>query len=190
MGLRHLTATTACALALTAAAGLSACGKHLEPGVDEPAREGLAIDVGGIDYNVYLTRELNLEIAPDSAYYSGKPPGKGRALYGVFVRTCNEGSKPRMTASSFRVEDNQGAEFEPVEIEEDNAFAYRPRRLLPGDCIPEDGSVAQLGPTSASMLLFDFPLPRTENRPLELKIEAPYDFEEGKREVKTVELDL
>ena len=190
MGLRHLTVITACALALTSAGALSACGSEEEPGVDEPAREGLAIDVGGIAYNVFLTRELNLAIEPDSAYYHGKPPGKGRALYGVFVQTCNEGSEPRTTASRFHVEDNQGNEFEPVEVEEDNAFAYKPTRLLPGDCLPPDGSVAQLGPTAASMLLFDFPLENTENRPLELKIEGPYDFEEGKRESKTIELDL
>ena len=189
MGLRRLTRTAACALALLSVAGLVACGTEEEPGVDEPAREGLAIDVGGIDYNVYLTRELNLNIQPDEAYYD-KPAKKGRALYGVFLRTCNEGSKPRMTASSFRVEDNQGTEFEPVELDEDNAFAYRPRKLLPGDCIPEDGSPASLGPTAASLLLFDFPLESTENRPLELKIEGPYDYAEGKRETKTVELDL
>ena len=56
--------------------------------------------------------ELNLEIEPDRAYYHGKAAGKGRALYGVFVRTCNEGSKARMTASSFKVEDNQVIEGE------------------------------------------------------------------------------
>lgn len=189
MGLRRFTRTAACMLALMTVGALSACGKGKEPGVDEPAREGLAIDVGGIAYNVYITRELNLSISPDSAYYD-KPAKEGRALYGVFMQTCNESSKPLMTASSFRVEDNQGNEFEPVEVEEDNAFAYRPRKLLPGDCIPEAGSVAQLGPTSASMLLFDFPLEATENRPLELKIESPFDFAEGKRETKTVELDL
>ena len=190
MGLRHLTGTTVCVLALTAILGLSACGKHKEPGVDEPAREDLAIDVAGIDYNVYITRELNLKIAPDSAYYTGKPAARGHALYGIFVRTCNEGAKPRVTASSFHVEDNQGEEFEPIEIDEDNAFAYRPRTLLPGDCIPADGSVAQLGPTSASMLLFEFPLESTENRPLELKIGGPFDYATGERESKTVELDL
>jgi len=190
MGLRHLTGMTVCVLALTAILGLSACGKHKEPGVDEPAREGLAIDVAGIDYNVYITRELNLKIAPDSAYYTGKPAARGHALYGIFVRTCNEGAKPRVTASSFHVEDNQGNEFEPIELEKENVFGYRPTKLLPGDCIPEDGSVAQLGPTAASMLLFDFPLENTENRPLELKIEGPYDFAEGTRETKTIELDL
>jgi len=190
MGLRHLTGTTACVLALLAALALSACGNTSEPGVDEPAREGLAIDVGGIDYNVFITRELNLRIAPDSAYYNGQPAAKGHALYGIFLKTCNEGSKPRDTATSFHVEDNQGNKFEPIELGKDNAFAYQPQRLLPGDCIPADGSVAQLGPTDASMLLFDFPLVNTENRPLELKIEGPYDFAKGERESKTIELDL
>ena len=189
MGLPRFTRTAACIVALMTVGGLSACGKHKEPGVDEPAREGLAIDVGGIAYNVYITRELNLNISPDSAYYD-KPAEAGRALYGIFMQTCNESSKPQMTSSSFHVEDNQGNEFEPVEVEEDNAFVYRPRELLPGDCIPESGSVAELGPTAASMLLFDFPLEATENRPLELKIESPFDFAKGKRETKTVELDL
>jgi hypothetical protein len=190
MGLRNLTATAACALALASLAGLSGCGKTEEPGVDEPAREGLAIDVGGIDYDVYITRELNLRIPPDSAYYNGKPAAKNHALYGVFLKTCNNGSKPRMTASTFSVEDNQGNTFKPIELGKDNPFAYRATRLLPGDCLPERGSVAQQGPTAASMLLFDFPLQNTENRPLDLKIEGPYDFAQGKQETKTVELDL
>ncbi len=189
MGLRRLKLTAACALALITVGGLSACGRGHEPGVDEPAREGLAIDVAGIAYNVFLTRELNLNITPDRAFYD-KPAEPGRALYGVFLQACNEGSKPRMTASSFHVEDNQGNEFEPVEVEEDNPFIYHPGKLLPGDCIPEAGSVAEFGPTAASILLFNFPLAATENRPLELKIEGPYDFEEGERETKTVELDL
>ena len=51
------------------------------------------------------------------------------------------------------------------------------------DCIPEAGSVAQLGPTAGSMLLFQFPLQITENRPLELIIRRAPDS-------KRVELDL
>jgi hypothetical protein len=190
MRLRHLSGTAACVLALLAVTGLSACGSQKEPGVDEPAREGLAIDVGGVNYNVYLTRELNLKITPDSDYYHGKPAAKGHALYGVFIKACNDGTKRLKTASTFTVEDNQGNEFEPIELAKDNAFAYHPTSLGEGDCFPASGSVAQFGPTAASMLLFDFPLKNTENRPLLLKIEGPYDFAKGKRESKTVELDL
>ena len=46
-------------------------------------------------------------------------------------------------------------------------------RSRPNECIPEAGSVAQLGPTAGSMLLFRLPLENTENRPLELEIEGP-----------------
>ena len=185
-----LTRATACLLALASLAVFSACGKHVEPGVDEPAREGLAIEVGGVAYNVFITRELNPSITPDQAYYNGKPPGKGRVLYGVFIQACNEGKEARMATDDFHVEDNQGNEFEPLELEEDNPFAYRPRKLAKGDCIPADGSVAQLGSTAGSMLLFEFPLENTENRPLELDIRGPYDYASGKRESKQIELDI
>ncbi|MGI8946355.1 MAG: hypothetical protein ACR2GL_08975 [Thermoleophilaceae bacterium] len=190
MGPGRATRLAVCAVALIAALALAACGSEEEPGVEEPAREGLAIDVGGIDYNVFLTRELNLAITPDVAYYDGPPAGLGRALYGVFLRACNEGDEPRVSASQFHVEDNQGNEFEPIELPPENAFAYTARELPPGDCIPADGSVAQLGPIAASMLLFDFPFENTENRPLELTIDAGFDYAEGTREAKTVELDL
>src|SRR5688572_15957155 len=96
----RLPRTVACMLALVSVAAVSACEKK-EPGVDEPAREGLAIDVGGIDYNVFLTRELNPAITPDQAYYNGEPPRPGRALYGIFIQVCNEEGEPKMSTDHF-----------------------------------------------------------------------------------------
>jgi hypothetical protein len=187
---RPQTLVAACA-ALLCSGVLAACGEH-HPGVDEPAREGLALDVGGLEYNVFITRELNLRIPPDQDLYDGPAARPGRALFGVFIQVCNVDGEPvrSVRPSAFTVEDNQGNEFEPIELEEDNAFAYAPRTLAKGDCIPEVGSVAQQGPTAGSMLLFEFPLENTENRPLELKIHGPQNLLEGTREVKTVELDL
>jgi hypothetical protein len=157
------------------AAGLAACGeKDTKQGVDEPAREGLRLPLDGIEYNVFITRELNPRITPDKSYVDpGTEPDAKTTLYGVFLQTCNRGTDSKETADTFRIVDNQGNEFEPEPLPESNDFAYQPRALSPNECIPEVGSVAQLGPTAGSMLLFRLPLANTEYRPLELEIEGP-----------------
>jgi hypothetical protein len=160
----------ACLLAAAAPLGLAACG-HEEPGVDEPAREGLALELDGITYNVFITRQLNPRVTPDDAYVTEDAPA-GETLYGVFIQACNQSDEPHETAGDFHIKDNQENEFEPEELPEDNTFAYSPRTLNPEECIPEAGSVAQLGPSGGAMLLFQLPLETTENRPLELEVEA------------------
>ena len=178
-----------CALAVTAVLGLSACGHPSdEAGIEEPAREGLAIPIGGIEYNVFITRQINQEIVPDNAFYQGGDPGKDQTLYAVFLQACNHGEEPLGTADTFKVTDNQDNEFEPIELPTTNHFSYQPRVLGPDECIPESGGVAQQGPTGSSMLLFQLPLDSTENRPLELEITSPPGADE--QETRTIELDL
>jgi hypothetical protein len=172
----------ACLLVVVACVGLAACGDE-EPGVDEPAREGLALELDGVDYNVFITRQLNPRVAPDEAYVTDEAP-RGETFYGVFIQVCNHSDEAHETISNFLVKDNQDNEFEPEELPEDNPFAYSPRTLDPDECIPEAGSVAQLGPTAGSLLLFQLPLETTENRPLELELEG----ESG--ETLTFELDI
>jgi hypothetical protein len=168
------------------AAGAAACGEaDVEQGVEEPAREGIAVPLDGVDYNVFITRQLNPQVQPDQAYYRGPDPGPDELLYGVFLQVCNNSDEPRETADTFVVKDNQGNEFEPEEVgDTENEFLYRPKQLDPEECIPQAGSVAQLGPTAGSMLLFRIPLTNAEYRPLELEIEG----EGGKK--LTFELDL
>lgn len=179
---RRETTAAACLLLIAASLLLSACGKDEDHG-EEPSREGIAIPVGGIDYNVFITRQLNLDIPPDQAYYDGPEPGPDATLYGVFLQACNNSDRPHRAAREFKVVDNQGTEFEPKELEERNAFAYHPRVLRPKACIPQSGSVAQQGPTAGAMLLFELPLAVTENRPLALEIE-------GERRGEKAEIDL
>jgi hypothetical protein len=162
----------ACVVALAAPSGLAACGSDKkEQGVKEPASEGLALNLEGLDYNVFLTRELNPKIQEDTAYVSREAP-PGSSLYGVFIQVCNNSKTPKTPTDTFVVKDNQGNRFQPMAMSAGNQFAYTPRRLDPHECIPQAGSVAQLGPTAGSMLLFQFPLQNTENRPLELEIEG------------------
>jgi hypothetical protein len=169
-------------LALAALTGLAACNDD-EPGVDEPAREGLAIPVDGIQYNVFITRQINPKIQPDESFYQGPPAAPGSTFYGVFIQACNDTGETHEAIDSFLVRDAQDQEFEPIELPEENVFAYRPTRLGPGDCIPEAGSVNQLGPSGGALIMFELPIEVTENRPLELELE-------GSEEKKEIELDL
>jgi len=181
------TIAAACALALAAA--LAGCGSTGQ-GTEEPAREGLSLGLAGIDYNVFITRQLNPQIPPDNAYYKGPLAKKGHALYGIFLQACNNGKQALPTASHFTVVDNQGNEFHPTPLPEDDDFAYQPTRLLPHECEPEAGSVAQLGPTAGSMLLFTLPISNTDNRPLELEVKAPASAPNPKPDKLTFTLDI
>ena len=185
MGLRRLLLALLCA---AFAASLSGC--FLEPEEEEAKREGLAVRVDGIDYTVFITRELNPSLADDSGYWQGPEAKPGFALYGVFIQACNRSDDDDdlddgtyETTEEFVVVDTQGNEYEPLEADEENVFQYHADSLEPGECIPQIGSLAQQGPTAGAMLPFEFPLEAGENRPLELEIHS------GGEEA-LVELDL
>jgi hypothetical protein len=179
-------AILACAAAALLVAGCSETHKE-----GEPLREGLGVEVGGVDYTVFITRQINTRLASDRGFYRGPEPRPGFTHYGVFIRVCNEteGFKRPIDYGEFHVKDSQGNEFEPVELEEDNAFAYRARRLSKAACVPEAGSPPATGPQGGALLLFEFPLQTLENRPLELEIEDPTALE-GQEKHGAIELDL
>ena len=170
---------------------LAGCGQNLGEDPSEPRREGLALELEGATYNVFLTRQLNPEDVEDESYVEGvRSAAPGSAYYGVFMEVCNVSDEPLQTASSFVIEDTQGNEFEPLEPVGDNPFAYEPAQVLPGDCIPPEGGVASEGPTSGALLVFEIPIESTENRPLELKIQDGFDFTAGEPHELTFELDI
>jgi hypothetical protein len=172
---------TLLALALVPALVLGACGKGHEKG--EALREGLDAKVNGVVYTVFITRELNIRDVEDRAYYTGAEAPPGSALYGVFIQVCNQADSFRPAVREFRIVDAQGGVFKPQEVPKDNLFAYRPRNLQPGGCIPPKGSIPAVSPAGGAMLLFKLPLGATENRPLELEIE-------GQGEEARIELDI
>jgi hypothetical protein len=183
---RRRTTAVACALALLAAFGLSACESGQKKAREGAEAEGLQFPVDNVTYNVFITRELNPRIVEDKAYYRGPEPPRGQLMYGIFLQACNKTGRPQQSAGDFFVTDNQGHVFRPTPLPKTNDFAYQQRVLPAGRCEPETGSVAQLGPTGGSMLLFKFPLQAAENRPLELHVEPPSGSGPGTR----VELDL
>lgn len=109
---RLITNLLACALLALVAAG---CG---EKGEDiEPTREGIAADIAGLDYNVYITRQINPSDVGDRDYFDGpeqseecvgegpepqltpeeRPQRCPTALFGVFIEVCNETSDRAIT---------------------------------------------------------------------------------------------
>jgi hypothetical protein len=180
-----------CVLAL-AGAVVSGCGEN--PRENNASREGLPERVGKIDYNVYITRELNLRDVEDSGYYKGPEAPPGFALYGVFLTACNPAvsatSRDVPSASDFTVIDTQGNRFRPLTISPGNIWAYHARPLKHQACVPKAGTLAASGPTNGSLLIFKLPLATLENRPLDLEIVSPPDPRTGKPETGRIELDI
>jgi hypothetical protein len=188
---RFSSAAFFCVLAL-AGGVLAGCGEN--PRENDASREGLPEEVGGIDYNVYITRELNLRDVEDSGYYKGPEAPPGFALYGVFLVACNPeeaADSPNVPAADdFTVIDTQGNRFKPLPTEPGNVFAYKAVPLKHLACIPKQGSLASSGPTNGALLIFKLPLQALENRPLDLEIVSPPDPSTGDRETGRIELDV
>jgi hypothetical protein len=180
-----------CVLAL-AGAVLSGCGEN--PRENNASREGLPKRVGGIDYNVYITRELNLKDVEDSGYYQGPEAPPGFALYGVFLTACNpstSATSPNIPSSDdFTVIDTQGDRFRPLSLPAGNIWAYHPRPLKHEACVPKAGTLASSGPTNGALLIFKLPLTALENRPLDLEIVSPPDPHTGQPQTGRIELDI
>jgi hypothetical protein len=158
----------------------------------EATREGIAVELDGIDYEIFITRELNVRDPEDKQYYPGPPPPPGTGYYGVFLRACAlESVKgPVETSDRIKVVDIRGKEYRPLPLRPDNVFAYRREPLARGECLPNAASATSFGPTGGAMLLFEIPFVDTENRPFELEIEGGRPAPDRPPRVARFELDL
>ena len=122
--------------ALAAMAIAAGCGTKGED--HEPVREGIAAPLAGLDYNVYITRQLNPQDVEDKDYYNGpeeseecastgtgqsltpeeRPQRCPTSLFGVFVQVCNEETDGApMAAREPRVQKTRGTDGEEGERE-------------------------------------------------------------------------
>jgi hypothetical protein len=122
---RPITLLIACAVALLAVG----CGKKGED--HEPVREGIAAPLAGLDYNVFITRQLNPKDVEDQDYYRGpeeseecattgtgqsltpeeRPQRCPTSLFGVFVQVCNaESDGAPVAAREPRVQKGRGSD--------------------------------------------------------------------------------
>jgi hypothetical protein len=156
-----------------------------------PVREGLPVKLNGLDYTVFITRELNIRDTEDRDYWPRAPdPPPGSAYYGVFIQVCNDAdsSGPITPVNDFRIVDTQGNTFSPTPLPTGNIFAYVPHPLTAKKCLPVAGSIPSSGPTGGLLLVFKLPIATIENRPLDLEIAPPATGIAPKRQ--RIELDI
>ena len=133
--------SAAIALAVVASLGASACGeKNSETQGGELAAaesEALYIDLGGLKYQVQLSRQLNPRDPTDKTYFQNLAPAestleRGSVWFGVFVRVENESDKPIKPAEEFSVEDTHRRS--PAGATSPTARPCRPRPGPRGRC--------------------------------------------------------
>jgi hypothetical protein len=162
------------ALALALVCALSALGVACGNDEDDVSvKEGEAVKLGDLLYNVQITRFLNPDDAEDASYLEGKPDAPPEKAYlAVFMTVSNEGDDPVSVAGDFEIEDTRGDTYPSVRS--DSPYALDPgTELGGGDELPEPGTAAASGPIQGAMVLFLIDESATENRPLELKIPSP-----------------
>ena len=180
-------------LAVLAAGALAAagCGASSETGIQTAATdEGQYLEVGGLKYQVQISRQLNPTDNEDRSYLIGTPsgvqPAPGEVWFAVFMRVENDGNRPERATTDYTITDTQDNTFRPVPLSSQNVFAYRAHTLQPGELMPLANSAAATDPIQGSLLLFKLKTDDLQNRPLTLHIA------EGGASGRTasVELDL
>jgi hypothetical protein len=140
--------------------------------------EGVYIDVGGLTYQVQLSRFLNPFDIEDKEYLHGLPAGTNPVLpgdetwFGVWMRVKNYSDGALTPTDTFTIVDTEGNKFEPVAQDaETNPFVYQPILLQHAQVLPLPDTAAASGPIQGSLILFRLKTDSLQNRPLVLEIE-------------------
>ena len=176
------TGAMAAAMAVAALAlGVAACGEENHSEVVE----GEPIELGDLRFNVQLTRFLNKADREDAEYLEDLPePDPDTSYLGVFLEVENEGDEPvRLpTAEQMEIRDTTDTVYHPIETDTVFGFSFG-EELEDGESVPLEDTASASGPIQGQVIVFLVSDDVSENRPLELEIEA--DGEEG-----IVELDI
>ncbi len=182
--------------ALLAVLALSACGnEHTRVTTGTYAGESGAnapyLNVGPLEYEVQLSRELNPANQEDAQYLQGLTPAQrqlevGQEWFAVFIAVYNNTSEDHIASDSFTVTDTQQNSYSPILPNESNPFAYRAGTVPANSQIPLPGSVAADDPAQGLVLLYKIEVVSLDNRPLVLKIIDP----ENPNESASAELDV
>lgn len=171
--------------ALLAVLAVSACGDmHTRVTSGTYAGESGAnapyLNVGPLEYEVQLSRQLNPANSEDARYLQGLTPEQsklepGQEWFAVFMQVYNNTHQPHPASDSITISDTQNNEYSPIVPGETNPFAYRAGTVQANNQIPEAGTTAADDPAQGLVLLYKIEVVSLDNRPLELKIVSPED---------------
>jgi hypothetical protein len=154
--------------------------------------EGTYVDVGGLTYQVQMSRYLNPSDPEDKQYLQGlaqgvsPEPPVGKIWFGVWMRVKNYSGETLRTAtlSQFTITDTEDNEFTPTPLASTNPFIYEPLELQHSQVLPAPDTAQASGPIQGSLILFQLANEDLQNRPLVLHITK------GEGDEAEVDLDL
>jgi hypothetical protein len=162
------------ALALLATLAATGCGQS--EGERHATTEGVYLDIGGLKYQIEMSRYMNPSDVEDREYLKGLPggtsqPGGDETWFGVWVRVENVSGDTRPAADTWEIRDTLDKIYRPIPIDTNaNVFAFQTGiDVPPGVTLPLPSSAAGQGPIQGSLLLFKIKNDSLQNRPLELR---------------------
>jgi hypothetical protein len=143
--------------------------------VTSPSSEGTYLSVGGLTYQVQLSREMNPALVEDHDWIHDlepgtTPPANDQEWFGIWLQVQNQTGRPQHSATSFRITDTAGNEYRPVRISPNNLLAYHPTIVPAHSLLPLTNSIAYRSDTQGLLLLFKLDYGAYQNRPLNLHI--------------------
>lgn len=162
-------------LAISALAVATGCGNSGTSEVTTAETEGIYLDLGGMKYQIQISRYLNPHDTADRDYLLGLPSGvqagNGDVWFGIWMRVENDSKKPLPVATDYTITDTQKAVYRPVPLDpKSNPFAYQAAEVEPQALYPPADSAAGNTPIQGSLLLFRIKNESLQNRPLILHI--------------------
>lgn len=187
--LRLVLVLTVGALAIT----LGGCGRTTLTGVSQDqlsAGTEPYFNVGGVTYQVQISRQLNPFGSEDVQYLAGVHEAQDlpadQLWFGVFLWAKNQTKQVQNTADTFEIVDSEGTVYRSVQLNASiNPYAWTSEALSQNQIEPLADSTASDGSTGGGLILFKLNDSVYSNRPLTLEI-----FKTGDPKPAKVSLDL
>jgi hypothetical protein len=172
------------------AAAISACGAGEHATYADNQGPGY-VQVGQLNYQVQISRELNPWSDEDKFYLQGFTKSQlvlpvSEEWFGISLQVYNWSNGTHTPTDDFYVTDTLGDRYTPMTNPTPNPYTYVPVSIPAGGQLPTIESDAYSGWTQGEFLIFKVPYTSLVNRPFILHIVNPTDTSDQSR----IELDI